>query len=138
MGTAFQGLGASHVTRVLIKARKASCYQGTRGIQIHLHKSHAFHAFFPCFPCFPCFHFCKFPCFPGCFPWFSMASDSMLSMLSWGIFLQFSCSMLAWKFPHGNHGILLWLHAPWFSRESMEFSPCFFHVFSMDFPCFQY
>ena len=37
--------GASQVTRALVKARKASCYQGTRGIQIHLHKSHAF----PCF-----------------------------------------------------------------------------------------
>ena len=44
----------------------------------------------------------------------------------------------AWEFPHENHGILLRLHAPWFSRESMEFSPCFFHGFSMVFPCFQY
>ena len=33
-----------------------------------------------------------------------------------------------------NHGILLKLHAPWFSRESMEFP----HGFSMVFPCFQY
>ena len=44
----------------------------------------------------------------------------------------------AWEFSHENHGILLRLHAPWFSRESMEFSPCFFHGFSMVFPCFQY
>ena len=35
----------------------------------------------------------------------------------------------AWEFPHENHGILLWLHAPWFSRESMEFP----HAFSMVF-----
>ena len=46
-----------------------------------------------------------------------------------GNILQFSCSILAWKFPHENHGISLWLYAPWFSRESMEFSPCFFHAF---------
>ena len=89
------------------------------------------------FPCFPWFYILWFPCFP----WFSMVLYSMISMLSWGILLQFSCSMLAWKawnFPHENHGILFWLHAPWFSRESMEFSPCFFHGFSMVFPCFQF
>ena len=83
---------------------------------VNSHASHAFHGF-PWFfiPCFPCFH----------------------GELSY----NFCCPMLAWKaweFPHENHGILLWLHAPWFSRESMEFSPCFFHGFSMVFPCFQY
>ena len=85
-------------------------------IFVNSHASHAFHGF-PWFfiPCFPCFH----------------------GELSY----NFCCPMLAWKaweFPHENHGILLWLHAPWFSRESMEFSPCFFHGFSMVFPCFQY
>ena len=43
-----------------------------------------------------------------------------------------------WEFPHENHGILLQLHAPWFSRESMEFFPCFFHGFSIVFPWFSH
>ena len=31
-GTAFQRVGASQVTRALVEARKASCYQETRGM----------------------------------------------------------------------------------------------------------
>ena len=88
--------------------------------------SHAFHAL----DGFPWFYILCFPCFP-------MVLYSILSMLSWGILLQFSCSMLAWKawkFPYENHGILLQLHAPWFSRESIEFPPCF----SMVFPWFSH
>ena len=103
--------------------------------------SHAFHAFIfvnsYAFHGFPWFYILCFPCFP----WFSMVLYSMLSMLSWGILLKFSCSMLAWKawkFSHENHGILLLLHAPCFSRESMEFFPCFSHGFSMVYLCFQY
>ena len=40
----------------------------------------------------------------------------------------------AWIFPHENHGILLFPHAPWFSRESVEFA----HAFSMVFPWFSH
>ena len=98
----------------------------------------------PCFPCFPCFHFYKFPCFP-CFPWFPMVSHGFIfhdfPCFHGELSYNFCCPMLAWKaweFPHENHGILLWLHAPWFSRESMEFFPCFFHGFSMVFPWFSH
>ena len=90
--------------------------QGYINFHVNFHASHAFRGF-PWFfiPCFPCFH--------G-----ELAYNFCCPMLAWK----------AWEFPHENHGILLRLHAPWFSRESMEFSPCFFHGFSMVFPCFQY
>ena len=70
-----------------------------------------------------------------------MLSMVLYPMLSWGIFLQFSCPMLAWKawkYHHENHGILFQLHALWFSRESMDFSHEFSMVFFMDFRRFQY
>ena len=115
--------------------------------------SHAFHAFWilfksnimentvlPMLSMLSMLSFCKFPCFP-CFPWFSMVFYSMLSMLSWGVILQFLLSHASME----SMGISPW--KPWnfalapcsmVFKGSMEFSPCFFHGFSTVFPCFQY
>ena len=88
--------------------------------------SHAFHAFI-------FVNSCAFHAFHG----FIFHAFHAFMGNTFTIFL-FQLAWKAWKFPHENHGILLWLHAPWISRDSMEFSPCFFHGFSMDFPCFQH
>ena len=71
---------------------------------------------------------------------------SMLSMVFHGFIFQAfhafmgntvtmflsDAGMESMELTHKNHRILLWLHAPWFSSESMELP----HAFEMVFPWF--